>query len=187
MKKTMILLLAIVLCSCGETEKKEAPIRLADYNQPISTESTEETTNEATKDAEAKSEDTNASAATVVEVSLEGTDQMTYNKTEIQVPAGSTVKLTLTHTGTMPATAMGHNFVLLKKGTDIADFAMKAIGFPDNDYIPKDTDKVIAHTKIIGGGESTTIEFKAPAPGTYTFICSFPGHYSLMKGTFTVK
>lgn len=180
--------MAITMIGCQENEKKEPEIRLADYDHPISTESTEKTTNEATKDAEAKTEDTNASAvATVVEVSLQGTDQMTYNKTEIQVPAGSTVKLTLTHTGTMPATAMGHNFVLLKNGTEIADFSMKAIGFPDNDYIPKDTDKVIAHTKIIGGGESTTIEFKAPAPGTYTFICSFPGHYSLMKGTFTVK
>lgn len=185
MKKTMLLLLTVLLYSCGESETKEPPIRLADYQQSHSSENISETT---TPEAgEATEEATTASAATVVEVSIEGTDQMTFNKKELRVPAGSTVKLTLTHTGTMPATAMGHNFVLLKKGTDVAAFAMTAINFADNEYIPEGTDKVIAKTKIIGGGESVTIEFKAPAPGTYTFICSFPGHFSMMKGSFIVE
>lgn len=174
MKKTMILLLAIVLSSCGENKKKTA-------------ETTSEKENITLQNTEVEAEKSNTSAAAVVEVSLEGTDQMTFNKKEIKVQAGSTVKLTLTHTGTMPAAAMGHNFVLLKQGTDVTAFAMEAMNFPDNNYIPKDTDKVIAHTKIIGGGESVTIEFKAPAAGTYTFICSFPGHYAMMKGTFIVE
>ena len=29
--------------------------------------------------------------------------------------------------------------------------------------------------------------FSLSAPGEYPFICSFPGHYMLMKGTLTVK
>lgn len=182
MKRTMILLLAILLVSCAE-EKKKDPIRLSDYDQPYSAEgsasasSEEESAVEAGKTTEAKT----------VEVSIEGTDQMTFNKKEIRVPAGSTVKLTLTHTGVMPETAMGHNFVLLKKGADITAFGMKAMKFPDNNYIPNPAPNVIAHTEIIGGGESITIEFKAPAPGTYTFLCSFPGHFSMMKGTFIVE
>lgn len=170
----MILLLAIVLSSCGENKKKTA-------------ETTSEKENITLQNTEVEAEKSNNSAAAVVEVSLEGTDQMTFSKNEIKVQAGSTVKLTLTHTGTMPAAAMGHNFVLLKQDTDVTAFAMEAMNFPDNNYIPKDTDKVIAHTKIIGGGESVTIEFKAPAAGTYTFICSFPGHYAMMKGTFIVE
>lgn len=180
----MLFLLTVLLISCGENEKKEPPIRLADYEQSYASKNISETV--ASENTKTISEDP-AAAATVVEVSIEGTDAMTFNKKELRVPAGSTVKLTLTHTGSMPATAMGHNFVLLKKGTDVTAFAMKAINFADNEYIPEGTDKVIAKTKIIGGGESVTIEFKAPAPGTYTFICSFPGHFSMMKGTFTVE
>jgi len=56
-----------------------------------------------------------------------------------------------------------------------------------NDYIPKDTQDVIVHTKIIGGGETTTIEFDAPAVGTYDFICSFPAHFAMMNGKFIVE
>ena len=41
--------------------------------------------------------------------------------------------------------------------------------------------------KLIGGGEETTVTFDAPAKGTYDFICSFPGHYALMKGKFIVE
>ena len=47
-------------------------------------------------------------------------------------------------------------------------------------------DQVIAHTTVVGGGESVTIEFAAPAVGEYDFLCSFPGHAALMKGKFVV-
>jgi azurin len=40
---------------------------------------------------------------------------------------------------------------------------------------------------MIGGGESTVIEFVAPEAGTYTYICSFPGHYAMMKGKLIVE
>jgi azurin len=82
---------------------------------------------------------------------------------------------------------MGHNFVLLKKDVVMKDFAMTAMKARDNDYIPADTDKVIAYTDLIGGGESTTIEFEAPEKGEYTFLCTFPGHFGLMNGTFIVE
>ena len=45
----------------------------------------------------------------------------------------------------------------------------------------------LAYTKMLGGGESDTITFDAPEPGTYIFICSFPGHYQLMMGEFIVS
>ncbi len=127
------------------------------------------------------------SADAVTEVVIEGNDQMRFNLTEIKVKAGSTVKLTLNHVGKLPKQAMGHNWVLLNADVVVKDFAMTAMTARDNDYIPKDTKDVIVHTDLVGGGESTTIEFEAPAKGEYTFICSFPGHYGLMKGTFIVE
>jgi azurin len=122
----------------------------------------------------------------VVHIELTGNDLMQFNKNEIKVKAGQTIKLTLKHVGEMPEKAMGHNFVLLKKGADVMDFAQEAATATNNEYIPKGTDKVIAKTELIGGGEETTIEFKAPEAGTYDYICSFPGHYIQMRGKFIV-
>jgi azurin len=45
----------------------------------------------------------------------------------------------------------------------------------------------LVYTRMLGGGESDTITFDAPEPGTYIFICSFPGHYQLMMGEFIVS
>ena len=120
-------------------------------------------------------------------VTLSGNDQMQFDTKEITVKAGAKVTLTLKHTGKMPKAAMGHNFVLLKAGTDLAAFSKEAIAAgADNNYVPK-SDAVLASTKVIGGGESTSITFDAPPAGTYDFICSFPGHYAVMKGKFIVK
>ncbi len=124
-------------------------------------------------------------AKSVTTIVLNSNDQMKFDKEEIKVKAGQKVKLTLNHTGKLPKEAMGHNFVLLTAGTDIAAFATAAMKAKKNEYIP--SDGVIAHTKLIGGGESTTIEFTVPKKGTYDFICSFPGHYGMMKGKFIVE
>jgi azurin len=124
----------------------------------------------------------------VVTVKLGSTDQMKYTFSQIDIPAGRKVKLTLTHLGKMPATAMGHNFVLLQKGEDPVAFASRGMSAAANDYIALGSEaKVIAKTRIIGGGESQTIEFDAPAPGTYSFVCTKPGHASMMKGVLIVK
>jgi azurin len=69
----------------------------------------------------------------------------------------------------------------------MAEFAALASPLKANDYIPVDTQDVIVHTKLIGGGETTTIEFDAPAVGTYDFICSFPAHFAMMNGKFIVE
>ena len=129
-----------------------------------------------------------ASADGVVELVLEGNDQMQFNLKELRVKEGQTVRLTLNHVGTMAKNAMGHNFVLLKEGVDLADFGQKAATAMETDYIPTSEEgNIIVHTKMLGGGESDTIEFEAPAKGTYEFLCSFPGHYALMRGVFIVE
>ncbi|MDQ8182228.1 azurin [Pelagicoccus sp. SDUM812005] len=129
---------------------------------------------------------TTALSAADVQLELGSNDAMQFDKSELKAAAGSEVTLTLTHNGKLPKAAMGHNFVLLKQGTDIAAFGTKAISAAATEYIPEGKE-VIAHTKLIGGGESASVTFAAPPAGTYDFICSFPGHYALMKGKFIVE
>ena len=121
------------------------------------------------------------------DVVITSNDAMQYNKKEIRVKAGKKVKVTLRHIGKMDKNVMGHNFVLLKQGVDLMTFGNKAATEKENGYIPSGTDDVIAYTKIIGGGETAIVEFDAPEKGTYDFLCSFPGHYALMKGKFIVE
>jgi azurin len=170
----------LIITSCGDEKKDKERITIGDDNKlkKISTE------------AEAKpnsSVDSVGEEEKMVEVQLTGNDQMKYNLKEIKVKKGQKVRLVLKHVGQLPVDVMGHNFVLLKQGADLEDFAQRAAGAKENNYIPSDTDKVIIHTKMIGGGEQTTVAFEAPAPGTYTFICSFPGHYMQMQGKFIVE
>jgi azurin len=124
----------------------------------------------------------------VCKVDIGSTDQMTFDKKELSVAADCTsVELTLKHTGKMPAAAMGHNWVLTKTAEmqAVANDGLSA-GIA-NDHIKKGDTRVIAHTKIIGGGQTTSVTFPTSAlkkGEAYTFFCSFPGHVALMKGTF---
>lgn len=123
-----------------------------------------------------------------VTVRLTGDDMMKYNLNKIEVKEGQKVKLTLTHIGKMPIEAMGHNFVLLKPEITIEAFANEAALAKDNGYIPESQKgNVIVHTDMVGGGQSTSIEFNAPAKGSYKFLCSFPAHYGNMQGDFVVN
>lgn len=122
-----------------------------------------------------------------VSIILNSNDKMQFDKTDITVFEGQTVILRLNHTGSMPIEAMGHNFVLLTNDISVSDFGKQAVSAKANEYIPADKQHVIAHTRLIGGGETDTIIFEAPKKGTYDFVCSFSGHYSIMKGKFNVK
>jgi len=118
---------------------------------------------------------------------IESNDQMQYTTTELKATTGK-IKLTLQHIGKMDKSVMGHNLVILKQGTAIVDFTMKALDAKATDYIPdSEKENIIAHTKLIGGGESDTIEFTINQKGSYDFICSFPGHAALMKGKLIVE
>lgn len=122
-------------------------------------------------------------------VTIVGNDQMKFDQGTIKLAADCTeVSLTLKHAGKLAAKVMGHNWVL----TRTADFqAVANAGLRariEDSYLPKDDPRVIAHTPVIGGGETTTITFPTRAlekGGAYTFFCSFPGHWAMMKGTLS--
>ena len=93
--------------------------------------------------------------------------------------------------GNVPKFDMGKNLVVLKKGITAVAFGQKALGAGANatNALPKSLmGDVIAATKLLGPAESETIEFTAPKePGSYEYVCTFPGHFALMRGTMTVK
>jgi azurin len=117
-------------------------------------------------------------------------DAMKFNVTRFEAAAGADLKVILTNLGNMPKAAMGHNWVLLKKGTDAKAFVDAAAVATTTDYIPAAmADAVIAHTKMLGPKQTDEITFKVPTePGEYVFVCSFPAHYfSGMHGVLVVK
>lgn len=124
-------------------------------------------------------------------IDLDGNDQMKFDKSEVTVSAScAEITINLNHSGQLPVNAMGHNVVITETGDymPVAQDGVKA-GL-DNDYVPADDSRVIAHTDMIGGGESTSVSFpgdKLTAGGDYTFFCSFPGHWTMMVGKVIVE
>lgn len=176
MHKFAILALALLMMSCGGDSKKEtkAPVSIGQSSQEV----------EKKTEAKGVSFSEDGKEATI---HIEGDDGMKFNLKEIKVKEGQKITLTLTHVGKMGIQVMGHNWALLKPGVDMASFGAEAASADATGYIPEGTEDVIVHTDMIGGGETTTITFDAPAKGSYDFICSFPGHVALMKGKFIVE
>ncbi len=124
-----------------------------------------------------------------VKVEITANDQMKFDIATIAAKPGQKVTVTLRNIGTMPKLSMGHNFVVLVRSMDPMKFIEASQMQMANEYIaPELRGSVIAHTKLLGPGESDTISFTAPrTPGDYPFLCSFPGHFTIgMKGVLSV-
>jgi azurin len=125
------------------------------------------------------------------EATIEGNDAMQFNLKEMVVDKScKQFTVTLKHVGKMPKVAMGHNWVLTKEADrqGVATDGMNAGAAQD--YVKQGDSRVIAHTKVIGGGESDSVTFdvsKLTAGEAYAFFCSFPGHWAVMKGTLKLS
>ncbi|QIL20751.1 azurin [Thermomonas sp. HDW16] len=133
-----------------------------------------------------------AGKAATCSVDLTGSDAMKYNMTNIDVSKScKTFTINLKHIGKMARNVMGHN-VVIAKTADMAGIDKDGMtaGLA-TDYIKAGDARAIAHSKVVGGGESTSIQVpvaKLVAAGApLSFFCSFPGHSTLMKGTITLK
>jgi azurin len=132
-----------------------------------------------------------AAEAATCELTIDSNDTMAFSTNELVVPAGcKEIKLSLKHSGSLAATIMGHNWVL----TETANFEALSKATLNADaadgYLPRNDARVIAQTKLIGGGQSTSITFSATKlkkDGDYTFFCAYPGHWSMMKGKLVVR
>lgn len=121
---------------------------------------------------------------------IDSTDQMTFDKKAIEISKScKTFTVNLTHSGSLPKQVMGHNWVLSKEA-DAQPVAMDGLSAGiDKSYLKDGETRVIAHTKVIGAGETDAVSFdvsKLSADEKYQFFCSFPGHISMMKGSVTL-
>lgn len=134
---------------------------------------------------------TPAPAADGCSVNIAGDDAMKYDIAQITVPKTCTdFTVNLTHTGTLPVGAMGHNVVISK--TADMDAVVKDGGAAGAaaGYIKAGDARVVAATSMIGGGETTSVTFPVAKLGDgsgYSFFCSFPGHLALMKGSIVLQ
>src|SRR5262249_40525053 len=104
----------------------------------------------------------------------------------LKIPAGEEIALTFNNR----AKTTQHNWLLVR-GDHYAAIAVNKAGEQAGvaaGYIPDDA-RIIAGTfGLVKGGQSQTVTFTAPAPGTYIYLCSFPGHFEEgMHGVLTVK
>lgn len=123
-------------------------------------------------------------------IDITGNDQMKFSVVSIAAKPGETLLIRLKSVGTLPKIAMAHNFVLLARGTDATAFANAAATAYATAYVPPAMKaKVLASTGLAGPGETVEVTVKVPAaPGSYTYLCSFPGHFLAgMKGVLVVK
>jgi azurin len=124
-------------------------------------------------------------------VDLTTGDQIKYDQRSVTVSSTCpTITVTLTHAGRLPAQTMGHNVVIAGADTyqAVARDGMQA-GLAGN-YVKAGDARVIASTKVIGGGESATTSFPGSAlkaGGAYKFFCTAPGHLALMTGALIVQ
>ena len=115
-------------------------------------------------------------------------DQMIFNRKEFTVPAGKRIRVVFENTDSMP-----HNIVIGKPGslTRMGSEADRMLqdhpAAVKRGYVP-DIPEVIAATGLVFPRETEALDFTAPEkPGKYDFVCTFPGHWRIMKGVMTVK
>lgn len=127
-----------------------------------------------------------------VTVSISCDDKMKYNVTTFEAKPGQKIVVTVSNKGTTPKASMGHNFVMLDRTVNTGNLQAwldKASTEAAHDYVPSGSKEVLAHSKLLGPGDSDTVAFNAPfIPGEYVYTCSFPGHSTQgMRGVMTVK
>jgi azurin len=121
-------------------------------------------------------------------IKLEANENMRFNKELFRVKVGKKIWLILKNTSARSITSMTHNVVVLKSGVDLADFADVAHKAKNEQYVPSSLNSlIIAHTKLVSGSESDSVEFKISNAGVYDFICSFPGHWGTMQGKIVAQ
>jgi azurin len=126
-----------------------------------------------------------AGAAVTLEIGSKG-DELAYDKATLEAAAGSKITLNFKN-NSQPASNLLHNWVLVKPGTADGVAADGIAAGEPNDYLKANDDRVLAHTKMVKGGDSSSVTFDASAAGAYDYICTFPGHAVLMKGVLTIK
>lgn len=100
-----------------------------------------------------------------------------------EVTEGSKVQLVFNNSDDML-----HNLVVVNPNTaDKVGKAAMEMGLQGSQlgYVP-DSEDVLYHTCLLQPETSQTIYFVAPKAGDYTYVCTYPGHYTNMRGVMKV-
>lgn len=112
--------------------------------------------------------------------------KMAFDKTVLKVKAGQTIEIRLKNNDQMP-----HNLVIISPGSldvfgPLVDTFVTTSEAEKMDYVPKSR-YVLKATTMLDPNESESIILTLPdEPGTYPFVCTFPGHWRLMQGEIIV-
>lgn len=128
-----------------------------------------------------------AAQAETCEATVGSADTMSFDVRTINVPSScESFTVHFEHRGRMPKTGMGHNWVLTR-ATDVEGVAKAGVAAgAASGFVPQGDSRVIAATPLLGGGERASVSFKVgmlAKDDKYTYFCSFPGHWSMMRGT----
>jgi plastocyanin len=110
---------------------------------------------------------------------------MKFDQAELLVAPGTKIRLTFENPDDMP-----HNVVFCQPGTNVEELVMKMLEKPEEamkrNFLPDDP-RVWLKSNLLNPQEKQVIEFTAPEkPGSYPYVCSFPGHAMSMKGILKV-
>ena len=115
-------------------------------------------------------------------------ERMLFTVTGFTVKAGTPVKLVFENTDATP-----HNLLIVQPGAEdeiglaAIEMAKQPEALASMNFTPK-SEKIIKASQMLKQGETETLRFHAPqTPGRYPYLCSFPGHYLVMKGTMIVE
>jgi glucose/arabinose dehydrogenase/azurin/lysophospholipase L1-like esterase len=114
-------------------------------------------------------------------------NQFAFSPSEVRVKAGQKLQVVFDN----PDHQI-HNLVIVRPGTEneVGLLADQMLQDPDayaKGFVP-DTDKVIWATPLVNANKKVTLDFTAPKePGRYPFLCTFPGHWRVMKGMLVIK
>lgn len=105
---------------------------------------------------------------------------------ELRAKAGSRVRLIFENPDLMT-----HNFVLVDAGSgdEVGALADRMAADPEGmakGYVPR-SPKVLQSTPLVNPRARHELVFRAPEkPGRYPYLCTFPGHWRLMRGVLVV-
>lgn len=114
-------------------------------------------------------------------------ERLLFDVREFKVKAGAPVKLVFENPDVTP-----HNLLIVQPGAadEVGMAGNEMAKLPDGmakGFIP-DSPKILQKTKMLMQGEVETLRFKAPTvAGRYPYICTFPGHWLVMKGEMVVE
>ncbi|MEM9160715.1 MAG: DUF6797 domain-containing protein, partial [Verrucomicrobiota bacterium] len=124
---------------------------------------------------------------------LEGVDRLidmkatgvalSFDPSEIKAKVGETVGIRFANDSDMV-----HNLLVLFQGADVHAVGLAALSAPREEYVPSShSDSILAASRLAQPGETVAVRFEVSEKGVYPFICSYSGHFTMMKGRIIVE